>query len=122
MSTTYSSDADILAVEPSAASYLPSGETTFDRLREQVYADINRRVAASGWLYRSDASPAEAKHAEVCGVLAALYREAASRTSENGTFWALFCHWQANYHNAVRALHDGNGQPVAFLGTRVIRG
>ena len=122
MSTTYSSDADILAVEPSAASYLPTGETTFDRLREQVYADINRRVAASGRLYRHDVSTAEAKHAEVCGVLAVLYREAASRTSDSGTFWALYCHWHANYRNAVQALHDENGQPVAFLGTRAIRG
>ncbi len=122
MSTTYSSDADILAVEPSATSYLPSGETTFDRLRELVYDDINRRVAASERLYRTDVSSAEAKHAEVCGVLAALYREAASRTSENGVFWSLFCHWHANYVNAMRALHDANGYPAAYVHTRCVRG
>lgn len=112
-----STDVDVLGMDPYAAGYLPSGESTFERLRELAYADLTARLD----VMQPAVSPTATRaliNAEVYCVLHMLYRESAARTKE-GHLWDVSQYWLRCYDRATAAVDAGDVPAVRT--TRVWR-
>jgi hypothetical protein len=85
---TYCTDLDVLHFDPLAATYLPDSDSaSFERIRENAYAEIGRRLARRDppVSQSSVGGVAGLDHAERLWVLYRLYYDAAAKVGDTDT-------------------------------------
>lgn len=122
---SYCTDVQILAVDPNATKYLPSGETDFTRIRgiieERINANLARRSVPILPAYLSDST--QLKNCEVYGVLAELLFKSASKPGADGNDWYTqeAMRYQEMHEREINAPLSTNGDTVRSVGSMRMR-
>jgi hypothetical protein len=125
MPTTYCTTAQILAEDPKAVGYLPSGETTFDRVRAVIWERINTNLRRRSVPIDPDdlTDSTQLKNAEVYGVLAELLFKSASKAGKDGSDWYTqeAIRYQAMMEVELESPININGDTVPMVGSIRLR-